>query len=132
MELELNRTYYPGGTNGQLFLNGTKLCATIELPWKDNAPMLSCIPEGWYILKKRYSLKFGWHLLVTNVPNRDLVLIHPANNALLELKGCIAPVSVLTGPGTGLQSRAAFSGLNAIAFAALQRKETVFLTIKSA
>ena len=101
MELKLERIYYPGGTNGNLYLNGAGLCHSIELPWKGNEPRRSCIPEGKYELSKRYSAKFGWHLLVKNVKDRSLVLIHPANNALKELKGCIAPVSFLTGAGRG-------------------------------
>jgi hypothetical protein len=52
MKLELIRTYYPAGTNGDLLLNGDKVCSTIELPWKKNAPKVSCIPEGEYELKK--------------------------------------------------------------------------------
>ena len=52
MKLGLIRTYYPEGTNGDLLLNGDKVCSTIELPWKKNAPKVSCIPEGEYELKK--------------------------------------------------------------------------------
>ena len=38
MKLELFRTYYPEGTNGDLLLNGDKVCSTIELPWKKMRP----------------------------------------------------------------------------------------------
>ena len=95
MELELIRTYFPNGTNGELYHAGSRLCFTIELPWKDNHAGVSCIPEGRYALVKRYSQKFHWHLQLNAVPGRDAILIHPANNALLELRGCIAPVSIL-------------------------------------
>lgn len=131
MELLITRSYAPGGTNGILFHNGLRLVYTIELPWKDNHAGVSCIPEGRYELKKRYSLKFGWHLWVMNTPGRELILIHPANDAMKELKGCIAPVSILTGPGRGTQSRAALKQLTGLVFAAFARKETIFLTIKS-
>lgn len=97
MVLVLTRTYFPEGTNGKLVHEGTIICHTIELPWKDNLSQVSCIPEGEYFIEKRYSSRFGWHLEVLNVPNRSLILFHPANNALNELRGCIAPVSQHSG-----------------------------------
>ena len=131
MELELKRTYYPNGTNGDFFFEGKRVCSSIELPWLANKTRISCIPEGRYELMKRYSENFGWHLQVMNVKNRDLILIHPANNAARELKGCIAPVSILTAEGKGSQSRIALDKIKAIVFPALDRKKQFFLTIKS-
>ncbi|MBL7742860.1 MAG: hypothetical protein JNN00_05220, partial [Chitinophagaceae bacterium] len=81
MKLELIRTYYPKGTNGDIFLNGKKVCSTIELPWKDNAPQVSCIPEGIYELRKRYTPRFGKHFILLNVPQRSYILLHAANDA---------------------------------------------------
>lgn len=130
MELELIRTYYTKGTNGMLYLNNALQCYTIELPLMDNQPRISCIPEGSYALKKRYSPKFKQHLLVQDVHKRGAILIHPANDALKELKGCIAPVSILTGEGKGLQSRTAIEKLRTLVYAALAY-ETFLLTIKS-
>jgi len=130
-ELILTRTYYPNGTNGQITLTGKRLCFSIELPWKDNQTQISCIPEGTYELKKRYSPKHGHHLQVMNVPGRDLILLHPANDALKELKGCIAPVSILTSEGKGSQSRKALAKINAIVFPVLDEKKQFFITIKS-
>ena len=132
MELELFRSYFPAGTNGQILYQHAPLVHTIELPWKDNLTGVSCIPEGRYRLEKIYSPRFEWHLLVVGVPGRQDILIHPANDALKELRGCIAPVSTITGPGTGTQSRIALSRLNALVFAALDRKEQSFLNIKTA
>lgn len=130
MELELVRKYYPDGTNGELYANGTIQCYTIELPWLNNQPRVSCIPEGRYPLKKRYSPKFGDHLLVDGVAGRSGILIHPANNALKELKGCIAPVSRLSGEGKGILSRVAFGWIMSLLQEALEREEPIFLTIK--
>ena len=101
MKPELIRTYYPQGTNGDLLLNGDKICSTIELPWKENKTQVSCIPEGKYELKKRCSQRFGNHFILMNVPRRSFILLHAANDALKEIKGCIAPVSFLTGEGKG-------------------------------
>ena len=131
MKLELIRTYFPDGTNGIIFLNGKILCYSIELPWHNNLSRISCVPEGTYELVKRYSPSHKWHLLLNNVPNRQLILIHAANNARKELKGCIAPVSLLTAEGKGINSRVALAKLNAAVFAALEKKETIFLIIKS-
>lgn len=128
MELELFRTYDPEGTNGELKL---VVCNTIELPWLQNQRNVSCIPEGRYELRKRFIKKFGLHLLVVDVPDRNWILIHPANDAKTQLKGCIAPVTQLTGPGKGSESRLANEKLKALVLEALERKEKVFITIKS-
>jgi hypothetical protein len=130
MELEIFRTYHADGTNGKLYINSRFQCYTIELPWEDNLPQHSCIPEGRYELKRRYSTKFGPHLLVDAVEGRELILIHPANDALKELRGCIAPVSILSGPGKGLLSRNAFQKLTGKVYNAFAT-EKVFITIQS-
>ncbi len=132
MDLQLVRTYYPDGTNGDLYLQSEGLCHTIELPWKENAPRLSCIPEGKYLLTRRYSAKYGWHMLVNNVVNRSLILVHLANDAPKELRGCIAPVSFLTGAGKGTKSRIVFEKLKKLVYAALDKNEPVFLNITAA
>jgi hypothetical protein len=50
-------------------------------------------------------------LQILNVPGREYILIHLANEALRELKGCIAPVRLLTGAGKGICSRKALKTL---------------------
>ncbi|MBA4135269.1 MAG: hypothetical protein C0525_11140 [Flavobacterium sp.] len=131
MVLELTRTYFPEGTNGILKCEGKVVCKTIELPWKNNVRRVSCIPEGKYFIKKRYSTKFGWHMEIIGVENRTLILLHPANNALKELNGCIAPVTKLSGPGLGLLSRKAFNRLKDIIYKSLDQNESVELIVKS-
>ncbi len=131
MVLRLSRTYFPNGTNGKLECEGKIICNTIELPWKNNETKVSCIPEGKYFIKKRYSNKHKWHLEVTNVSSRRLILFHPANNALQELKGCIAPVTKLYGPGLGLMSRKAFVQLKDLVYKALDKEESVQLIVES-
>ena len=131
MVLILSRTYFPEGTNGILECEGKFICNTIELPWKKNETKVSCIPEGKYFIRKRYSKKFQWHLEVLNVKNRSLILFHPANNALSELNGCIAPVTKLSGPGLGLMSRKAFAKLKDLVYKALDGRESVELIVQS-
>jgi hypothetical protein len=129
MVLHLKRRYFPDGTNGQLTYEGKHICNTIELPWLDNRRRLSCIPEGEYFLKKRYSRKYKWHIQILQVPDRSLILLHPANNALVELNGCIAPVTKLSGAGTGIMSHNAFIRLKNLVFKQLDEQQTVLLII---
>ena len=131
MVLILSRTYFPDGTNGKLESEGKLICKTIELPWKKNETKVSCIPEGNYFIRKRYSNKFKWHLQIVGVENRCLILFHPANNALLELNGCIAPVTKISGPGLGLMSRKAFRTLKTMIYKAIDASESVALIVKS-
>jgi hypothetical protein len=130
MELQLIRTYYGDGTNGLLCLNDRVICRTIELPWKGNQRNISCIPEGRYPLVQRSHPERAPHLLLQRVPGRSLILIHPANNALKELRGCIAPVTRHTGEGCGSESKKAFYPLIALVYDALE-EEPVFLNIYS-
>ena len=130
MVLFLTRTYFPEGTNGKLECEGKLICYTIELPWKRNERGISCIPEGNYFIRKRYSAKYKWHLELVYVPNRTYILIHPANNAKKELRGCIAPVTKLSGPGLGLMSRKAFTKLKDLVYKALDNKESVELIVQ--
>jgi hypothetical protein len=131
MILVLTRTYFPEGTNGKLEVDGKFICYTIELPWKDNCVGVSCIPEGKYFIRKRYSAKFKWHLEVMDVHNRNYILFHPANYALTELRGCIAPVLTLSGAGMGLHSNLAFQKLKALVYASLDSGNCVELFINS-
>ena len=130
MMLELIRKYFPNGTNGTLLLEGAAICSTIEQPWKNNHSQISCIPEGKYKIIKRFSPHFQRDLQVRDVPGRQLILIHPAHVALMELKGCIAPVSVLTGIGKGNFSSVAFQKITSLLFRVLEKGD-IFLTIKS-
>src|SRR6185437_164153 len=129
MELILTRKYYPQGTNGEIFHEGKLLCYSIELPWKENSRGISCIPEGRYLILKRYSQKFNWHLHTTNVPGRSFILIHPANDAQKDLNGCIAPVTGLTGHGKGSLSRLACEKIKSIVFTELEKTNPVYLIV---
>lgn len=131
MELLLEREYHPSGTNGILSCKEQFLCFTIELPWLNNLPLVSCIPEGRYPLVLRFSDRHRWHLMVKEVPGRTLILVHKANNALKELKGCVAPVNELIGPGMGKQSFTAFRKLMPMVRQSLENGERVWLHIAS-
>ena len=131
MELFLCRTYLKGGTNGKIYYQQALICESIELPWRNNKRSVSCIPEGRYLLIKRNHPKHGLQLALSTVPQRETILIHPANFAMRELQGCIAPVSKITGDGEGSYSRIALERLQALVYPALDAGEQVVLVIHS-
>lgn len=96
MKLTLTRTCTSDeGTFGMLSKEGVPLCNTVELPWRDNKPQVSCIPAGVYRVVFSYSPRFKRMLhQIQGVENRSGIRMHIANRAK-ELQGCIAP-------GTGL------------------------------
>lgn len=107
MIVELHRLYLVHATHGVLFVDGQKVCYTLELPWIGNQRSISCIPEGDYQVVKRESPRFKAHFELLDVPSRSHILIHPANNAKRDLKGCIAPVTQFVSEGWGNQSKLA-------------------------
>lgn len=96
-----------------------------------NLNKISCIPEGIYQIVKRYSNRFKDHYWIINVPNRSLILIHPANNAKKELQGCIAPVLTLENDGVGGYSKNAFQILAKYIDPILESDNKVFIHIKN-
>lgn len=62
--------------------------STLELPWKENARRISCIPVGEYKVVKRWSEKYKNHFHVLDVPNRSYILLHSGNYNRHTL-GCI-------------------------------------------
>lgn len=112
--LILKRIYLATATHGVLTYNNQHIAYTIELPWRENKVRQSCIPEGTYVLRRRYSEKFKWHYALLDVTGRSFILLHPANNAAKELQGCIAPVSNFTGEGKGAFSRKAMDACRSI------------------
>lgn len=115
------------GTAGVLLAaDGSILCYTMELPWRDNQRGLSCIPAGQYrasYLERSASGRFRDIYLLHGVPGRSAILIHSGNYAgdsKLGLRthtwGCILPCSkhgVLAGQFAGLASKRAKNQLMA-------------------
>lgn len=69
---------------------------TLELPWHDNQPQISCIPTGIYEVALRKSPRFGITYHVKQVPDRSYILIHSGNFAgdiskglKTNVEGCI-------------------------------------------
>lgn len=95
MKIRIERVYYPQLTTGLSFVLddfGRKQFTfrTLELPWKDNKPRVSCIPEGTYKAIKHISPKFNKSFWLQNVPGRSEILVHPGNYTS-QILGCILP-----------------------------------------
>jgi Family of unknown function (DUF5675) len=104
---------------------------SLELPWRDNAPMISSIPPQTYVAKWGYSNKHKRHLYrLQNTDPRTGIEIHSANwggdttlGWYSELAGCIAlgtSTAVMTNPDGKRQyalrnSRAAVARLENLA-----------------
>lgn len=108
----------PWGTFGYLTL-GSRSWVTVERPWFQNRPTVSCIPAGTYKL----ALGFFYSgdgiggkpdypaYELQHVPGRALIKIHKANRAM-QLKGCIGIGQVIGcegGQWAVLQSAVAYA-----------------------
>ena len=109
MTIELQRFYRDGWTDGKVLINGVYVCQSIELGWANNERNKSCVPEGVYPMSIIQHPKHGECLRVEGVKGRSGILIHVANDAQKELRGCIAPVFSLSGNGKGQHSRLALN-----------------------
>ena len=83
--LILRDTFTENSTIGELFLNGERMCDTLENPYINNEKRISCIPEGEYKVRLRTARESATrdylHLLVQDVPNRDWILFQRGNSA---------------------------------------------------
>jgi len=99
----LLRNYEEHQTKGKFIVFGKDRgvgfkCLSLELKWLNNERQVSCIPEDLYECEIRYSAKYGRHIHIKGVPNRSLILVHPANYAgslnprtkKSDLLGCVA------------------------------------------
>ena len=90
--LIIRDTFTDESTIGELFLNGERLCDTLENPWLDNQKNISCIPVGKYPVRLRLAresaTKNYLHLLIQDVPNRNYVLFHRGNTNA-DTQGCV-------------------------------------------
>ena len=109
MTIELQRLYRDGWTDGEILINGILVCRSIELRWANNERNISCVPEGVYPVAIIQHPKFSECLQINGVKGRSGILVHVANDAQKELRGCIAPVFSLSGNGKGQHSRLALN-----------------------
>ena len=72
-------------TRGVLIHEDEIIALTLENPWRDNTPNISCIPIGTYLCKRVDSPKFGDTFEVSDVSGRTHILFHSGKVALLFL-----------------------------------------------
>lgn len=101
--LHLNRVSTgPYGTPGVLTADHLGILHTLERPWRDNRPNVSCIPTGVYAVERHVSKRHGECLriiggtvgaepcdLTEGLVVRWGILFHVGNTAS-EVEGCIA------------------------------------------
>ena len=87
MEILKRTLHQDKQTLGEMVIAG-KVIKTLELPEKNNAPQISCIPQGTYAVIKRNSPKYGDHFHILDVPGRSAILIHHGNYHT-DIRGCI-------------------------------------------
>ena len=96
--LLIRDTFTEESTIGELFINGERICDTLERPYFNNQRNISCIPEGIYPVRLRLPRESATrdyiHLLVQDVPDRDWILVHRGNFPY-QSQGCL-----LVGLGT--------------------------------
>lgn len=91
IQMILNRIHSSNkyGTFGVLNVEGQPPFAlTLEPPWEDNAPFISCIPEGEYFVATFNSTHFGHCFQIMDVPGRTFILFHKGNMKK-DTKGCV-------------------------------------------
>lgn len=89
----LNRNYEPDWTPGTLTLPSGEELKTLENPWRNNEPNVSCIRAGVYLcrwLERSASGKYRRCWVVLDVPGRSGILFHPGN-LVRHTWGCILP-----------------------------------------
>lgn len=84
--LRIKRWYLSDVTLGRVQFGEFK-CVCLELPWLDNRPDVSCIPEGVYLCRKIVSNKNGPCFEIVNVPSRSHVQGH-IGNFTRDIEGC--------------------------------------------
>jgi len=108
--MRLVRTYYDDRTEGKLFFPDGTYVYTLERPWLDNKPFVSCIPEGKYIVDRDYTGKHQWYKIREGqVEGRSFIEFHEAN-VVSQLEGCVSLCMRLSG-GKAYQCTAALNKL---------------------
>ena len=111
MDLTITRFCWSDfGVFGEMMVADQRLY-TVERPWLNNQPRISCIPAGEYYCRPRRFNRGGYDAVeVVDVPDRSHILFHRANLAT-QLAGCIGVNSYLgclSNQWSGLGSRDAF------------------------
>jgi hypothetical protein len=103
------------GTAGRLFVGELSL-RTMELPWRGNLPLVSCIPCGTYTLRRwkspvKWEKTGGWCLRFDEVPGREDIEAHYGNLAGDVRKGFKSDSTGCVIPGTQVMTFGAQLGV---------------------
>lgn len=119
--------------------NGPELfvCKTLELPWKNNAHDISCIPPLQYVCKwtrsPKMSIEHGVDFFtyeVQDVPDRAGIRIHSAN-FFKQLLGCIALGDAHKDVNADGELDVIHSGATVAKFNEIMNKEDFLLVIRN-
>jgi uncharacterized protein DUF5675 len=77
-----------GLTQGVLLKDGIAFAVTLERPWRENEPDVSCIPAGTYTCMRYHSEKYKNTFEITGVPGRTKILFHRGNE-IPDTLGCV-------------------------------------------
>jgi hypothetical protein len=115
-------------------VNGIPLFPTVERPWLNNKPNVSCISQGTYELEwvdtQTAGNMNGRGLGINKVPGRSLIRIHVANKAD-DVQGCIGVGMEYYKFGDEQGITGSRKALNKL-FAIMKDKEKVIFTIYNA
>lgn len=101
------------GTFGVLLHGKTPFALTLERPWSNNEPNVSCIPPGEYLCRRVNSPRFGETFEVLGVDRRSHILFH-GGNTIEDTHGCILigeEFGVINGVPAVLSSQRGFTEL---------------------
>lgn len=104
----LLRKYKEDITEGKLVYPDDSYTYCVELPYKDNIPDHSCIPEGQYIVERDHTGKHQFYRF-KHVEGRTNIEIHKGNFTKDSL-GCLLPNMYLK-DGRGFNSEQACNKL---------------------
>jgi len=88
LTVDRNMTCDDESTIGALYIDGKHIGRTLELPYRNNEPMISAIPAGTYKAFMRVDGKRGWRIQLKDVQDRAFIQIH-VGNYQDEIEGCI-------------------------------------------
>jgi hypothetical protein len=96
IDLSIGRfAHTPLGTFGSMKMPDGAVLYTVERPWLDNKPSVSCIPDGKYNCQPRRFFRGGYDAVeITGVKGRSHILFHIANT-MNDVEGCVGVGSKL-------------------------------------
>lgn len=149
LEIKLVRKIFSEtATIGELFVDGKKLCDTLEDTRRNLPPTCpytpkgesckcpekvygkTCIPEGRYKVVYRYSPKFGkMYAALENVPHFLGILIHSGTN-VGHTEGCILVGEVIPGKEELKNSFPMGGKVKVLVSTAIEEGREVYITIE--